>query len=365
MKKYQGKEFTTNLQANTEAELDALITGLNKYAKQHNIESVQILQKKRDPDGGWEAVVKAHNWNPIQWVKEKFKEKGEKAKEGKGRMDSLFWEALASEKYPSGREAYKAAPAHIKEEWKQQLKDSLSPEEIKFHKYEFEASFKARMGAAEAGVETKEKGKWKGDWIPPQAADPAHDIPYKPGHYEYRRLPEETLSPAELQAKTAVQKEQLAVLKELERERRPAYKAVKTMGKVAERAAGATALGMGAAAQSVQFGPRAIRRGATTLGPQYPHEMYTAPRSLVPGTPLAEPSRAPVRAASLIPGGSTRAGSLMFPGSPMSVGPGRIDSPRGISPATPLPRLPMPSLSGLRRLTLPAAGRLFGMSGVR
>lgn len=70
-RKYQGREFTSTLQANSKAELDGLIKGMEDYSRKYGIGPLVVLQKRRDPDGGYEAVVKAHNWNPIEWIKGK------------------------------------------------------------------------------------------------------------------------------------------------------------------------------------------------------------------------------------------------------------------------------------------------------
>lgn len=70
--KYQGKEFTVLLQAPTEQKLEQMINGLKKFAYRFEMEDIKVLSKRKDPDGGWEATIKAHNWNPIQWVKDKY-----------------------------------------------------------------------------------------------------------------------------------------------------------------------------------------------------------------------------------------------------------------------------------------------------
>lgn len=72
-RRYQGKEFRTHLQANSEEDLNEMIEGLQVYASEHGLEPISVLQRREDPDGGWEAIVLAHNWNPLKWVKEKFR----------------------------------------------------------------------------------------------------------------------------------------------------------------------------------------------------------------------------------------------------------------------------------------------------
>jgi len=72
MSNYQGKEITATLQANTKVELNRLIAGLNRYAKTNHLESVKVLSKGKDPDGGYKAIVEAHNWNPLKSLKEAY-----------------------------------------------------------------------------------------------------------------------------------------------------------------------------------------------------------------------------------------------------------------------------------------------------
>lgn len=72
MEKYQGREFTQYIQAPTKKALEGMIKGTRAYAKRHGLGKVEVLQRRQDPDGGWEAILKAHNWNPIKWLKSRF-----------------------------------------------------------------------------------------------------------------------------------------------------------------------------------------------------------------------------------------------------------------------------------------------------
>ena len=72
MPKYQGKEITATLQANTKVQLDKLISGLNRYARANHLETVKVLSKAKDPDGGYKAIVEAHNWNPLKVARERY-----------------------------------------------------------------------------------------------------------------------------------------------------------------------------------------------------------------------------------------------------------------------------------------------------
>lgn len=80
--KYQGREFTSTLQAPNKGELNSLVSSARKFARTHHMENFKILESGKDPDGGYRAIVTAHNWNPINWIKEKIK--GKKKEEEKG-----------------------------------------------------------------------------------------------------------------------------------------------------------------------------------------------------------------------------------------------------------------------------------------
>jgi len=69
--KYQGREVTVTLQAPTMEDLDAMLVSLNAYAQEFAMDEVQILKKGKDPDGGYKAIVTAHNFNPFTWFSEK------------------------------------------------------------------------------------------------------------------------------------------------------------------------------------------------------------------------------------------------------------------------------------------------------
>ena len=72
MPKYQGREITVTVQANTKGQLGRLISGIRRYAQIEGLERIQVVQMRKDPDGGWEAIVRAHNWNPLRASKEKW-----------------------------------------------------------------------------------------------------------------------------------------------------------------------------------------------------------------------------------------------------------------------------------------------------
>jgi len=75
-KRYQGREITSTIKANTLAELDRMLRGIRAYARSHDLGTVKVLRKHKDPDGGYEAIIVAHNWNPLKWVAEKWEARG-------------------------------------------------------------------------------------------------------------------------------------------------------------------------------------------------------------------------------------------------------------------------------------------------
>jgi len=68
---FQGEEFMTIIQAPTSKALQTRINQFRLFAKQEHYETFEILQHGRDPDGGYKAVLTAHNWNPLTWASEK------------------------------------------------------------------------------------------------------------------------------------------------------------------------------------------------------------------------------------------------------------------------------------------------------
>ena len=68
---FQGEEFTTILQAPTSTTLQKRVDQFRTFAKTEHYETFEVLQQGRDPDGGFKAIVSAHNWNPVTWAAEK------------------------------------------------------------------------------------------------------------------------------------------------------------------------------------------------------------------------------------------------------------------------------------------------------
>ena len=126
--KYQGREFRTYLQAPTERELSQMIRGIRTYAKEIGAGPIKVVQKGRDPDGGWEAMVVAHNWNPIKWIKRKIEERKPEVK-----AEHEAEKELLEEEKKRLKKAQKEAEekAYLEEKQAELRKKYATPEEKK------------------------------------------------------------------------------------------------------------------------------------------------------------------------------------------------------------------------------------------
>ncbi len=73
---YQGNEFTTIIQAPTKKALQMKIDQFRAFATVNKYELFEILQQGPDPDGGYKAIVTAHNWNAAAWVQKRWEGRG-------------------------------------------------------------------------------------------------------------------------------------------------------------------------------------------------------------------------------------------------------------------------------------------------
>lgn len=87
--KYQGKEVEATIQAPDEASLKEMLAQMTRFTSNNGMGKVQILSMGKDPDGGYKAIVTAHNWNPVKWVKEKFSKKEEPVSTSESRILGL------------------------------------------------------------------------------------------------------------------------------------------------------------------------------------------------------------------------------------------------------------------------------------
>lgn len=68
----QGNELTVIIQAPTTRALSARIVSFKRFAKEEGCDTIKILERGPDPDGGYRAIITAHNFNPLTWVSEKY-----------------------------------------------------------------------------------------------------------------------------------------------------------------------------------------------------------------------------------------------------------------------------------------------------
>lgn len=143
---YQGKEIETTLQAPDEPTLKRMIAGLQGYADKMGLEPVEVLMAGPDPDGGFKAVVVAHNFNPITWLKGKKAswDEGYEARE-KRRVENL--EARAKRTTLEAEYRAKRAAAETK---RAQASEGLATARAS----EREARARARRAAAHARAES-------------------------------------------------------------------------------------------------------------------------------------------------------------------------------------------------------------------
>ena len=314
--KFQGKEFTANLQAPNEAELKNLIGGISRYAKQNGLESIRVVDMRPDPDGGWEAVIKAHNWNPLTWVKEKFRKKEsppsgepagelpeadiqrayEAAQELRGEVDrerlkrTMAEEEVRQEK--AAREARVKAEAQAEYEGRgparprtpEEILSRLPEKERKKYQKRIEegkrAKTEAEMEIWESGIPGKKK-VLKRTWNPVTQ------------QHEYQEIVV-SMSPQEQLAEARMQKlggmlveEEVAKLRQKKRERSTPYRAARAIGGFGQFVAGVTTLGAAGVARGVQPGRGGPQRAARMLAPSLPLDLYGVKPILGVGMPSA------------------------------------------------------------------------------
>lgn len=85
----QGREIRMYLQAPDEAQIDDMIADMRKFAKSNGMYRIEVSDKQRDEDGGWEAEFKAHNFNPFKWLRRR-KELKSKSSSEKIRLKQYY-----------------------------------------------------------------------------------------------------------------------------------------------------------------------------------------------------------------------------------------------------------------------------------
>jgi len=136
MAKYQGKELQSTLQAPNAASLQEMVNSAKRFAGENKLEDFKVIEFGPDPDGGYRAIVTAHNWNPISWIKGKLTKK--KAAEEELQL-------------PSGADegVLKQAKGDYEEDWKKKYEEQvLKAKAAEFAKREEEEA--RRREAADA-----------------------------------------------------------------------------------------------------------------------------------------------------------------------------------------------------------------------
>lgn len=143
--RYQGKEFTATIQAPNIETLNQMISEMEDYAKQFEMGEVKILEKGVDPDGGYKAIVTAHNFNPFKWIKNKIE-----LSKAKNYAEKVQIKAMQKK-----REQVEKAEKQQKQEEKRKKK----LESLKFKAQK--RSFEAKIGSANRKIR-KSKTRTKG-----------------------------------------------------------------------------------------------------------------------------------------------------------------------------------------------------------
>lgn len=305
MPKYQGKEFTTTVQAPTRKELSKLLEGLHVYAREHGLEDIKVLERGRDPDGGFRAIVVAHNWNPIKWVREKWRGFG-RPKLEPGVPAGLLPEPEVSRAYEESRrlreELSKTQTRAGKAEEEARLRKAISDrDERKRAQEEYEGRVPPRAKTAEeilAKLPEKERKRYErrireGEkarveaeleiWEAgiPGKKKVIHRV-WNPTQqtWEFKEV-EVPLTPQERLAEARVQKlggylveEELAELKQRRRERRLPVRAARGATRFGKEVVAVGMLGIAGTAQAMQPGRGGPQRAARMLAPKAPSGLY-------------------------------------------------------------------------------------------
>lgn len=73
----QRREISAIIRAPNKEQLDKMLLKMERYSARTDMQPIDIHSLREVP-GGWEAVVTAHNWNPLGWFREQKKKHDEK-----------------------------------------------------------------------------------------------------------------------------------------------------------------------------------------------------------------------------------------------------------------------------------------------
>ena len=159
-KGYQGNEAEIILRAPTLEALDQSIAAFEEAGESAGMFDIKVLGQGPDPDGGFNAILKMHNFNPFSWIKEKFG----KAKDKYGSNPKDIKETHDYRKAHGKKAEAKAAKAEAKwykksEKQEQEVKNArMQPSEHKYEAGRQEAITKA-VGESRGHIEAKAESK--------------------------------------------------------------------------------------------------------------------------------------------------------------------------------------------------------------
>lgn len=317
------------MQAPDKESLDKLVRSAKKFANSHQMDNFKVLEKGKDPDGGYRAIVTAHNWNPITWIKEKIAgRKARPAVEGEAPKLGDVAEETRSEKereegqkrWRKDQERYAKAEgertdeeeeARFKAQEEEFLRRNIPPSQRKRARKrmkEAEGSVtEASMEILGQGVpekitqyyKTLQKEHWTdkitGQPIPePRTAEERAQADFHPSQWTFLPVEKKLSRPEQLAIARTLELEGMEVeiargkYKQYKREQSPVYRAAKAAGGFGTLMAGAVTMGVasgaGRAGRGSRVGPeRAMRMHA----PGVPMDLYAVRPMLGVGIPPA------------------------------------------------------------------------------
>jgi len=364
MPKYQGRELTSTLQAPSKSSLNSLIGDARKYAKASGMDSFKILESGRDPDGGYRAIVTAHNWNPISWIKEKIGKKKKPIEENPGEgFTSIDTEVISEDPGKVRSEEKKAWESFERESRKQEEVAKIKKEyELKRAKRLRELGDVGRKEAQEEAIQqqvagiatehrraatkeireglrereqaaieivsegipeeivTKQKVLQKEYWtkkgteepVPePRTAQERAESDYHPSQWTYVDVKRKLSAPERASLARAIQFEKMELditkekYKQFKRERSTPYRVAKAAGGFGTFMAGAMTMGVAGMARGSRPGKGGPERAMRMHAPGVPMDLYAVRPMLGVGMPSSR---------DLTGSGLSHLRALTFPG---------------------------------------------------
>ena len=65
-----GTGLTAIIRGNTKDEVWRIVSEMQAFSMENGLEQVEVMSIQPSPAGGWEAIVRAHNFNPLKWAKD-------------------------------------------------------------------------------------------------------------------------------------------------------------------------------------------------------------------------------------------------------------------------------------------------------